>query len=206
MRQSLTSGLLASLTKGLVVATVCAAATQAMPDEPTISPVYEYLVINQPARVFLTELSRHAGIRIDLSENIRGQLTHLHLSGSVPEILSRLSTHMGWEMFTVNGVIFLSDAEESRTRFVRLGDVGMDDARAALERSGLAFDSYPMSTAVNGTALILSGPPKLLALREAVIAAIPLPEPAVPPTSPPGQKVVVKRAGKAETVIFDEEQ
>ena len=206
MRQSLTSGVLASLTRGLWVAAVCAIATQAAADKPATSPAYEYLVIHQSARAFLTELSRHAGIRIDLSENVRGQLTHLHLSGSVDEILSRLATRMGWEMFTVNGVTFISDAEESRTRFVRLGDVGIDDARAALERSGLAFDNYPMSTAVDGTALILSGPPKLLALREAVIAAIPLPEPAAPPPAPQGQKVVVMRGGKAEAVIFREEK
>lgn len=206
MPQSLTSRLLANLAKALGVAAVCAAATQAKPVEPATSPVYEYMVVNQPARAFLTELSRHAGARIDLSENIRGQLTHLHLSGSVAEILAKLSAQMGWDIFTVNNVTFLSDAEESTTRFVRLGAVGMDDARAALTRSGLAFGSYPMSAAVDETALIFSGPPKLLALREAVIASIPLPEPAVPPAVPPGQKVVVMRAGKAEAVIFHEEQ
>lgn len=164
---------------------------------------YEYLVINQPARALLAELSRHTHTRINVSDTIRGHLNHVALRGTVPEILDQLASEMGWDVFSVNGIHYISESTEATTRFVRLGAIDLAKVRESLLRSGLDIPDYPISAAADDTALIMSGPPKLLALREAVIAAIPQSEPKIALPAPPERVVIVRRAGKAEPVTFE---
>ena len=73
-------------------------------------------------------------------------------------------------------------------RLVRLGDVPSDVAKAVLAESGLMSDRFPVADAAQGTAVALTGPPKLLGLSEAVIEAV-----VVEPDIVPSNKIVVRR-------------
>lgn len=147
-----------------------------------------YLVVRQPIVQFLSQLERDTGLQIDATESVNGLIADMRLDGEIAEILSQLSQRFDLQWFAFNGVHYVSAQSEARMRLVRLGDVPSDVAKAVLAESGLMSDRFPVADAAQGTAVALTGPPKLLGLSEAVIEAV-----VVEPDIVPSNKIVVRR-------------
>ncbi|MEL6839964.1 MAG: hypothetical protein AAFP85_11780 [Pseudomonadota bacterium] len=131
-----------------------------------------YFVVNQPIVDFFEQMERDSGVQIDTTESVRDVVRTLRLSGDVEQILTTLARRFDLEWFGFNGVYYVSAETESRMRLIRLGDVPVEVAKDALAQSGLTSDRFSISQAAQGTALALTGPPKLLGLSEAVIESV----------------------------------
>lgn len=154
-------------------------------------PDHAYYVVNQPLVQFLEQLERDSDRQIDTTESVHGIVRSARLSGDVEQILTTLSRRFDLEWFGFNGVYYVSAETESRMRLVRLGDMPMGVARDALAQSGLKSDRFPIAEAAQGTALALTGPPKLLGLSEAVIESV-----VFEPEIAPSRGIVVRRGAQ----------
>lgn len=145
-----------------------------------------YVVIEQRLKDFVRELAAHTGARISLTSASRGWIRNTELSGDLPSILTGLESKLELDWFEYNNVYFISKKSEAVTRMVRLGDLKFSDVSDKLESSDFPIDRFPLRSVSGGSALIVTGPPRLLALVEATIESIP---------KTPGRTGIVIRRG-----------
>ncbi len=141
--------------------------------QPQIEHTHHYFVVNQQLPAFLILLGRDAGIKIDTSRLVRGTVRGKNYDGGHVVIIDQIARDFDLDWFEFNGVYYLSARSETVNRLIRLGNLSQDRVRDALTEAGLASKGFPIQSAADGTALALSGPPKLLGLSEAVIESIP---------------------------------
>jgi len=156
-----------------------------------------YRIIRQPVVEFFSELSAFSGQRIVLSEGVTGTVRNMTLSGTFEEVVAKIATERQLDVFHFNRVTYISAKSEAVTRLTRLGTLSSDDVVGELAQVGLLHDSYPVATAAGGTAVVLSGPPKLLALSEAIIETIP----DAPEVLPAPEPVIVVRRGTERQIV-----
>ncbi len=137
-----------------------------------VDAALSYMVVRQPLTQFLVQLGRDAGIQIVVSGGVKGEIEVTWLEGEPLAILQNLAARYDMEWFAFNNVIYVSDASESLMRLVRLGEISAAAAQDALGTAGLLSDRFMVSETAQGTALALTGPPKLLGLSEAVIESL----------------------------------
>lgn len=160
---------------------------------------FDYLVVRQDARALFGVLARDMGLRLDMSDRVRGTIAEFRLSGTRDEVLATAAEQLGLDWFAFNGALYVSDRSEALIRIVRLGDLKPEKVIAVLRNSGLPADRLNIEPAAEGTALALSGPPKLLALAEAIIEGIP-PAPKERAAEAAARIVTIRRANEAEKV------
>lgn len=190
------------LKSALAATALCTSVAHAevIPQDGFDRTAVDYYIFNQSIAGFLEDLERDTQLRFQVTPNVRGSLTNIALSGDPVDVLNRISATWGLDWYAFNKVIHVSPKSEAGTRVVRLGDLTADDAIAALEESGLPMDKFPARVAGQGSALVFSGPPTLLALAEAVIETIPETPELVGPSLPPGPTVIVRRGITTQVV------
>ncbi len=191
LKTAITAGVFAAINP-----LVLGAQTVEVAANPT--PELSYRVITQSLNGFLNELIRDSGDRIDVSADVRGHLSHVMHTGRTETILDQLAVQHSLDWFAFNGVYYISAKSEAMTRMTRLGDLTDEAALDALEASGLLFDRFPVRRTAEQSALAISGPPKYLALVEAVIENIPS---LSTPIQSAAINTVVVRKGTEETVV-----
>jgi hypothetical protein len=138
---------------------------------------YSYFVIRQPVIAFLNQLERDAQVRIDMSSRVDGQVGGLRASGTVTDVLDIVARKHGLQWFEFNGTYHISAADEELTRLVPLPHVSAETGRKVLIDIGFDPDRFPVTARDN--MLILTGPPRLLAIAEATLAEAKEPQPKV---------------------------
>ena len=164
-----------------------------------VAETFDYLVIRQESSALFEALARDLGLRLDLSDGVHGTLSDRRLTGTRDEVLEAATIDLGLDWFIFNGVLYVSDRTDALTRIVRMGDLKPEKVMTVLTDSGLAIDGLDVESSAGGTALALSGPPKLLALAEAIIEGIP-PAPVDRVAETPARIVTVRRGNEAERV------
>ena len=173
--------------------------------EAAMTTKIDYYILNQPVADFLHALERDLNLRFDVSNQVRGTLADIHIQGTVEEALDQLCSVLGLEWFRFNDVVYLSSRAEAMTRLTRLGDLVPDKVIEELTAAGLLLENYPAMVVSDGQALAISGPPKMLALTEAVIDSMPEATPSViqmqtPPAEVP-RTVTVRRAATSVEIV-----
>ena len=161
---------------------------------------YSYFIVNQDVTAFFRDFARDTRIRFQPSAKTRGRLQTAELVGTVDDIMSEVTTSLDLDWFAHNSVIFVSNKSEVLTRMIRLGDLGYQDALDELEKSGLLFEEFPITTAAENTALMVTGPPRFIALVEGVIEGIPT-EVAVAATRRP-RTIMVRRGTEVSSEVI----
>lgn len=196
---------------GVMVASLAAAeqdaaavpATVALPvqsETVTQSAVLlDYLVVGQDAAGLFDVIARAVGMRLDLSDKVRGTVNNTRLTGTSDEILDVVAKELGLDWFAFNGVLYVSDRSEALTRIVRLGGLKADPVLDVLRNSGLAVERLDIKPSADGAALAMSGPPKLLALAETMIEGI-TPVPVERLAESAARIVTIRRGNEAEKV------
>lgn len=159
----------------------------------------DYLVVSQDATALFEMIARDVGMRLDLSSKVHGVLAGIRLTGSSDGILDDATNKLGLDWFAFNGVIYVSSRPEAMTRIVRLGNLKSGKVLTVLTESGLAVDRLDIKPSADGTSLALSGPPKLLALAEAMIEGIP-PAPVERVAESEARIVTIRRGNESEKV------
>lgn len=156
-----------------------AGATTGIPTPRLLVPVaqepteLDYMVVRQDAAAMFAVLAGDMKLRLDLSDKVHGTFSDIRLSGTPDEIMEVAADEVGIDWFAFNGALYVSSTSEALTRIVRLGELQEDKVMSVLRDSGLPIDKLDVKPAAQGNALALSGPPKLLALAEALIEGIP---------------------------------
>lgn len=157
-----------------------------------------YHVVRQSLGQMLTEIARDTGVSIDVSDDVRAMIENTSLTGSLEQVLDQLALRYELEYFYFNGVYYISSRSETHVRLYRLGNLSQDLAFEALEESGLNFARFPATLVASGTAIALTGPRKLLGLREAVLDSVTAPESVV--VGP--KTIVVRRALRVDAEVI----
>jgi hypothetical protein len=175
-------------------------------DEPAVlgaqSQSLDYLVINQPIADVFAMIERDTGLRIMTTEAVRGRIEQHRLTGPTETALRKLAVQQDLDLFVYNGTVHVSARSEAALRLVGLDGIPADRAKAALEQAGLNFAPDTLRIASDGNSLSLSGPPRMLAIAEAVIEGLP-PIGAIPPQV---ASVRVRRAGQLQVETIGQPQ
>ena len=174
-----------------------AAITDQTNTDATLTQTDDYLVLRQPVAAFLELMAQNRGLRLDVSDRVRGTISDTRLTGTVSEILDNVADAQRLDWFAFNGVVHVSAREEAMTRLIRLGDLSPDDAIKVLDEAGLKLERYPIRATAEESTVAISGPPRMLALVEAVIESVPA-KVAFSPPARPGRNVIVRRGITAE--------
>ena len=177
-----------SLALALLLAS--AAAAPAQQPAPEADPEIAYFVVDQRVVDVLAMIERDTGLRIQPTEAVRGRVRRMRLVGPVGASLAALGARHDLDVFRFGDTVHVSTKAEATMRLVRLDGIGRGRALGALEQAGLAFAPGDVRDAADGTALALSGPPRMLAIAEAIVESVP-PLPPVP--RPPARTVKVRR-------------
>lgn len=153
------------------------------------SPI-DYLIISQRIQELLTMVERDTGMRIAASEAVRGRVRNLRISGTVAGFLDKIGRRHDLDWFEFGGTYHVSARSEATLRLLRLGKLDPERAKLALENAGLDLTRFPVRHAADRAALSLSGPPRMLAIAEAIIESIPE---TADPVAPADKTVRVRR-------------
>ncbi len=147
------------------------------------NPELSYKILQQPIVDFLRLVARDADVQIDITHHVSGTLESFTASGDTAAILDAVASQANLQWFEFNGTFYISTADEAEVRLLRFETVPSDAIVKALEEIGLTQNRFPMTVSSTGKTIAFSGPPKLLALKEAVIEGVksetPAPEPRV---------------------------
>lgn len=160
-------------------------------EEDVPATVLDYFVVDQRAADVFAMIERDTGIRINPTDAVRGRVTRTAIEGPAFEALEGLAETLNLDLFAFGSTIYVSAKSEATLRLVRLDEVTRDRALATLDEAGLDFAPDAVRDAADRTALALTGPPRMLAIAEAIVESIPAVR---PPGARPARTVRVIRA------------
>jgi hypothetical protein len=132
-----------------------------------------FFVVDSNLSSVLDALKEFSDARIDFTDEVRGRVQRRDFDGTLPEILDALAISHDLEWFHFNGAYYVSQSREAISRIVRLGNLPVASLEAAMKGAGLTSDTLSTTTTSNGEAIVLTGPPKLVAFAEVIIESIP---------------------------------
>lgn len=159
--------------QGLPLTVVDAAAT----------PPISLFVVDTGITRLIDLLMSVSHLRIERTDNVRGRIERERFEGTIQEVLDQLALAHDLDWFFFNEVYYLSQGREATSRVLRLGSLSSNRAKQVLVGSGLDASALSLTVTPNGEAIVMTGPPKLIAFAEIIIESIPDQEPDREPVS-----------------------
>ncbi len=158
---------LAILAWCLIAGTDATAAPLNLPKTP-----YAYTVIDQDLPAALNEFGSNLGVRISVSQAVRGRIR-----GRLPdlpprEFLDRLVLLYNLQWYFDGQVLYVSSAEEAQSRVMVLGQVPFDRVQRTLGAFAITDERYTVQRAPAADLALASGPPRFIALVEQTVTAL----------------------------------
>lgn len=191
------------------------AATLKMPSTP-----YSYTVIDQDLGAALQEFGSNLKVKVNLSPEVKGRIQGRLPEGTAQDFLDRLAANYNLEWYYDGSVLYVTSARENRTQLLVLSPITYDRLKAALDALDIADARFPIRPAPGKGVVMVSGPPRYVALVEQTLAGLVAEEQARPKTAaeakiqPPkvttltvfrGGQMTVFRDGRPERLIGPEE-
>ena len=184
------------------------AAPLQLPDTP-----YNYTVVDQDLPAALQEFGTNLGVKVNVSSDVRGRI-----QGRLPELrprafLDRLAAMFNLEWYYDGQVLYISSVKEAQTRLLVLAPIGFEQFKTALRVLKVADERFAVVAAPGNGLVLVSGPPRFVAMTEQTLAGLIAEEQAKPkpgPQSPPNETVLnvfrgthvsVWRNGRLEHII-----
>jgi type III secretion protein C len=184
----------------------CDAAPLKLPDAP-----YNYTVIDQDLSAALQEFGANLGVKVNVSPEVKGRIQGRVPEGKPQAFLDRLATIYNLEWYFDGGVLYITPTKESRTQLLVLSPIGYDRLKGALDALQISDARFPVRPAPGNGVVMVSGPPRYVALIEQTLAGLVAeeqarPKPAVqaakePP--PPKPTVLTVFRGSQTTILRD---
>lgn len=145
----------------LLPSTVSIAAQLKLPDT-----TYTYTVINQDLSAALLEFGSNLNIKINVSQEVRGRI-----QGRLPELpplafLDRLASLYNLEWYFDGQVLHVTSARESQSRLLVPGPVPFERLASTLAAFNVADERYEVRPAPDTQLVLVTGPPRFVALVE----------------------------------------
>jgi type II secretory pathway component GspD/PulD (secretin) len=138
---------------------------------------FRYLVIDQDTKDVLQEFGNITNIPVTVSDQVRG-----HVHGPLPittaeNFLKRICENQGLVWYFDGLKLYVSAASEIDSLMISLGPLRLQELSDRLEKLGIADPRYPLNATQKADVILVSGPPRYLALvrqtYEAMKQAIP---------------------------------
>lgn len=130
-------------------------------------------VINAKLPELLLIIANLTEEQVEVSAAVNTRLSATQYRGNIRDVLQQLSQEENLEWFAFNGVYYVSDASETTSRLIRLSNASYGEATRLLRDAGIGSDSLKKVEVADGAAIVLTGPPKLIAFGEAIIHSLP---------------------------------
>ncbi|MGF3025701.1 secretin N-terminal domain-containing protein [Methylobacterium aquaticum] len=185
---------------------------------------YRYTVIDQDLPAALQELGSNLAVKVNVSPEVKGRIQGRMPEGTAQEFLDRLAATYNLEWYFDGSVLSITSARENRTQLLVLSPIPFDRLKGALDALEISDPRFPMRPAPGKGVVMVSGPPRYVALVEQTLAGLVAEEQARPkpaaeaakaplPSPPPkvttltvyrGGQMTVFRDGRPERLIGPE--
>jgi type II secretory pathway component GspD/PulD (secretin) len=148
-----------------IAATLACPRPYALAAEPNWPPgPFRYLVIDQDTKDVLQEFGNITNIPLAVSDEVRG-----HVRGPLPvttaeNFLKRICENQGLVWYFDGTKLYISAASEIDSLMIPLGPLRLQELSDRLEKLRIADSRYPLNTTQKGDVILVSGPPRYLAL------------------------------------------
>jgi type III secretion protein C len=157
---------------------------------------YDYVVIDQDLRTVLEQFGLNTGLRIALSDNVKGRVRSRIQPAPPRQFFDHLTEMFGLDWYYDGAVIAVSAKSEAQTQLVKLENANFTQLKAALDASGFLDQRYQLRPGPEQSVAIASGPPQYLAAVKKVATAL-SPEPGPKPDAPAKDYVMIIRGSAA---------
>jgi type II secretory pathway component GspD/PulD (secretin) len=125
---------------------------------------FRYLVIDQDTKDVLQEFGNITNIPIAVSEQVKG-----HVRGPLPittaeNFLKQICENQGLVWYFDGVKLYVSAASEIDSLMINLGPLRLQELSDRLEKLGIADPRYLLNTTQRADVVLVSGPPRYLAL------------------------------------------
>lgn len=143
------------------------AAPLSLPDAP-----YNYTVLDQELQAALQEFGSNLGIKVNVSSEVRGRI-----QGRLPNLhprafLDRLAAMFNLEWYYDGQVLYVSSVREAQSRLLVLAPIGFDQFKTTLDALKVADERFAVTPAPGNGLVLISGPPRFIALTEQTLAGL----------------------------------
>lgn len=195
---------------GAIGSTAAVAAPLPLPETP-----YTYTVVDQDLPAALQEFGTNLGIKVNVSPEVRGRI-----QGRLPDLqprafLDRLASMFNFEWYYDGQVLYVSAVREAQSRLLVLAPIGFEQFRTALNVLKVTDERFAVTPAPGRGLVLVSGPPRFVALTEQTLAGLiaeeqAKPRPGIQPLPPAretvltvfrGTQMSVWRNGRLEQVV-----
>jgi type III secretion protein C len=127
---------------------------------------YTYTIINQDLSAALQEFGSNLNIKVNVSQEVRSRI-----QGRLPDLpplafLNRLASLYNLEWYFDGQVLHVTSARESQSRLLVPGPVPFERLASTLAAFDVADERYAVRPAPNTQLVLVTGPPRFVALVE----------------------------------------
>jgi type III secretion protein C len=192
-----------SVSASLLLSSRALAAHLKLPDT-----TYTYTVINQDLSAALLEFGSNLNIKVNVSQEIRGRI-----QGRLPDLaplafLNKLASLYNLEWYFDGQVLHVTSARESQSRLLVPGPVSFEQLASTLAAFEVADERYAVRPAPNTQLVLVTGPPRFVALVEQTLNGLIAEEQARPKpagvrveSSPPQDTFLTVFRGSQTTIL-----
>lgn len=150
------------------------------------SPVNEYYIVSARMTDLLATISKDTGSHIEFASDVPLNVASIALNGTAEQMIGKLAKTYNLTYFTFNGRNYLGPANDQQTRIIANNAYEYEELRDAIMESGVDLQSAIISRTPNPRAFVITAPPKLVGIVEALVEALPdtAEEIAPPPVAP----------------------
>lgn len=170
---------------------------------PLPSTSYKYTVLDQDLSAALQEFGNNLKISVNISAEVKGRIRGRMPELSPREFLDRLTDLYDLQWYYDGVVLYVSAAKEAQTRMLVLSSVHFSAFKLALDKLDISDERYPVRPAPGNGLVLVSGPPRFIALIEQTLnglLAVAQAQPRATDT-PARESVMVLFRGSSTTVV-----
>lgn len=147
-----------------------AALAGAAGDIPWKLPAYTLVARNMDLRVALNAFAVAEGLSIVISDSVTGQFSGEFKDVPAGEFLEKLATVHNFTWYYDGAALYLYSAGEIRTLLLDLKYMKAGEVRTMLRELGVEDARFPIRTTSNDELILISGPPRYVAIVAETIA------------------------------------
>lgn len=187
----------------LATASVSAmSAPLSLPDTP-----YSYTVLDQDLSIALQEFGSNLNIKVNVSAEVKGRIRGRMPDMPPREFLDHLTKLYNLQWYYDGLMLYVTAAMEAQSRLLVLAPVSFDAFKRALDELDISDDRFVVKPAPGKGLVLVSGPPRFIALAEqslsGLIAEAQARPRAINVKKPPNETVLMLFRGSSATVIRD---
>lgn len=168
---------------------------------------YSYTVLDQELSAALQEFGSNLNIKVNVSPEVKGRIRGRMPDLPPREFLDHLTKLYNLQWYYDGLVLYVTAAKEAQSRLLVLAPISFDAYKSALDALNISDDRFVVKPAPGNGLVLISGPPRFIALAEQTLSGLVAEAQARPRTvnieKPPQETVLMLFRGSSTMVIRD---